>query len=171
MKLSSIRTTCKNFWDNLRKSRSFLVLLLSFAVIVGQVFPMQASHLRYADSDWIEICGGENGSYLIQAGQPGEGSKQDHDCSDCSLCAGFGNGANIAPVTGRDMLQLSVFADFAFAQDYAVFTDRPEKHWSTSRAPPYKSINRIPVLSNPVSLKPLQNEYPEGVQPSQAGTL
>lgn len=170
MILSSIKTTCKNCRDDFRKSRSFLILLLAFAVIIGQVLPMQAGQLALGGSEWIEICGGENGSYFIQAGQSGGDSKQNHDCDDCSLCAVSGNGANIVPVIGRNMFQLSVFADVAFSQDYTVFTDRPEKHWYTSRAPPNKCINRIPSLSKSVSLKLLHDDYSEGAQTSQAGT-
>ena len=170
MTLSAIRKTGKNCWDVLRTSQLVLILLLSSAVIIGQVFPMQAGHLRLGDSDWIEICGGENGSHFIQAGQSGEGSKRNHDCNDCSLCAGSGNGANIVPATGRDIFRLSVFADFAFAQDYTVFTDRPEKYWSTSRAPPNGCINGIPVLRHSVFLKPSHDDYSEGVQTNQAGT-
>jgi len=170
MTLSAIRKTSKNCWDILRASRLILILLLSSAVMMGQVFPMQAGHLRLGDSGLIEICGGENGSYFIQAGQTDDDSKPNHDCNDCSLCASAGNGENIVPASGNGLIQHSVFVDFPLVRGSNVFIDRPEKYWSLSRAPPNKSINRIPALRTSVFLKPLRGDFSEGVHISQAGT-
>ncbi|MGR3662859.1 MAG: hypothetical protein ACU0CA_17020 [Paracoccaceae bacterium] len=168
MTLAAFRTANKNCWEYLWKPQSFFVLLLSFSVLIGQVLPMQAAHLMLAESGWVEICGGEDGSYLIKSDQNGEGSEQGHDCNDCSLCTVSANGMNAVPATGGEMFQLSVFANVVFPQDYAFLTDCPEKNWSTSRAPPHKSTKRMPILRKSFSLNLLHSEYSEGASTCRA---
>lgn len=162
--------TCRKCWSYLPNSQLLLVLLFSFAVILGQILPLQAGHSGFGDSELIEICGGEDGSYFIDASQNSEGSEQGHDCSDCSLCTISGNGANGVPAAGSDMVQLSAVVELAFSPEYTVFTDCPEKHWSISRAPPIEYINRFYILHNSFSLNHLHNKNLEDAQTSQVGT-
>lgn len=130
---------------------------------------MLASHLSSADSGWIEICGGEDGSYFVQTNQNGEGQEQGHDCNDCSLCVVSWNGANAVPTTYNDVFQQSAGLGFAFPRHYSVVTDFPEKHWSTSRAPPIVSIKKDIEVRNTFFLNRLYSEYFEDAPKSQAG--
>ena len=132
---------------------------------------MQASHSAPGNSGWIEICGGEDGSFFIQADQDGEGQDPSHDCNDCSLCAVSWNGANAVPATKNDVIQLSTDFGFAFPQHFNVVADCPEKHWSTSRAPPDQSANRKTILSNAFTFRPLQNAISDGAPTIHLGIL
>ncbi len=159
MKLGAQNKTCQNCWSKLRSFRLVFAILFSVALIVGQASPMQARHLAAGDSEWIEICGGDDGSYFVQIDQDGESQDQHHDCKNCSLCAVAGSGANAVLAANGGIVYLSVVMNVGFPLHFSVVTDRPEQLWSSSRAPPTKRTKQNSLFCSSFFQKILHRDF------------
>lgn len=102
---------------------------------------MQAGHAANGSSGWIEICGGENGSYFVET-EPGSG-ENNQSCEHCSFCVTTTNTTAAVVVQRADVLFLVAATEIIHPVDQVFLAPGPEKYWSPCRGPPAgeKKIN------------------------------
>ncbi len=121
-----------------------LCVVLSVAVFFAQSMPMNASVVSHG-GNWIEICGGEDGSYFIQledgAPQPGP-----LDCDHCDDCLLMANTLSVNATPEWAALAPFGFGTLSFDLAQTVGLAGAEQYWSACRGPPLeKSGNRMPT--------------------------
>lgn len=111
--------------------------MLALAVLLAQVLPMQAAQ---SDGGWMEICGGDEGSYFVQLEDGSSG--QEHGCTHCSACLlATSTATTIPPKIDNLILQLKLI-DVPLAVQLTPVTSHPEQYWSACRGPPLEGTEK-----------------------------
>lgn len=118
-----------------------LCVVLSVAVFFAQSMPMNAE-----SGSWMEICGGEDGSYFIQldnnAPHPASG-----DCEHCDSCLLMSNTLTVNITPEWAVFAPSGIGALSFDLAQTVGLAGAEQYWSACRGPPLeKSGNRMPTI-------------------------
>lgn len=122
----------------------FICAVLSLALVFAQSMPMSAS--VSGDGTWIEICGGEDGSYFIQQD---DGTPQ-HTPMECVHCDGCLMVSNISNAHEPSDWFLSVplgASHVIFSPAQTTGLAGAEQYWAACRGPPLQNTgNRMPSI-------------------------
>lgn len=137
-----VETISDNFRHKCRHSlqwplRYFSTVILSLAVLLGQVLPMQADH---SNAGWMEICGGEDGSYFVQLADGSGGQGQ--ECTHCSACMLAGSSPASTPPKIAGLTLEPKLIELPLATHPAPVTSHPEQFWSACRGPPLEGTEK-----------------------------
>lgn len=133
---------CQNRCRTILLSLQYVLTgVFALAILLSQAVPMQAAH---SGDGWIEICGGDEGSYFIQIGEDtGSGNR---DCAHCDYCLTPGSSA-VAHFPNFSGINFTLkFVDLSLPDFDETPAPNPAQYWPANRGPPIES--NISTMTN-----------------------
>ena len=128
--------------------------VLAVVVLLAQVLPMNAGH-GGGSGDWLEICGGEDGSYYIQL-DDGSELPAPTECQHCDACMLFTGANGLTTIRDQFLQAPSDYGVAVFGVAQTAGLAGSEQYWAACRGPPLENSGKI------MPRKPTLASYADG---------